>query len=169
MPSIIDPIYGHIAITELEQLIINTPEMARLRRIQQLGLADLAFPGANHTRFEHSLGTLFIADKIAKALGIPEEDIVKVRLAALLHDIGHSAFSHVVESVLKRNPGYQPLINGRKFTSHEMFSRYIISNSFHTKQEIAQRTENDLVFFSEIAKMATGDIDALPVPYLTQI
>jgi HD superfamily phosphohydrolase len=46
MPSIIDPIYGHVAISTLEQLIINTPEMARLRRIQQLGLADLAFPGA---------------------------------------------------------------------------------------------------------------------------
>ena len=62
MPSIIDPIYGHVAISSFEQLIINTPEMARLRRISQLGLADFAFPGANHTRFEHSVGTLFIAD-----------------------------------------------------------------------------------------------------------
>src|SRR3989337_3873439 len=132
MPSIIDPIYGRVELTEFENLIISTPEMARLRRIQQLGLADIAFPGANHTRFEHSVGTLFIADKIANALGLGEEEIVKVRLAALLHDIGHSAFSHVVESVLKRNPGYQPVLNGRKFTSHEMFSRYIISNCFHT-------------------------------------
>src|SRR4030067_1487886 len=165
MPFIIDPIYGRVDLTELEHIIINTPEMARLRRIQQLGLADLAFPGANHTRFEHSVGTLFIADKIARALCLSEQEIVKVRLAALLHDIGHSAFSHVVESVLKRNPSYQPAMNGKKFVNHEMFSRYIISNSFHSKQEIAQHTENDLSFFSEIAKMATGDIDALPVPY----
>ena len=169
MPFIIDPIYGRVDLTELEHIIINTPEMARLRRIQQLGLADLAFPGANHTRFEHSVGTLFIADKIARALCLSEQEIVKVRLAALLHDIGHSAFSHVVESVLKRNPSYQPVMNGKKFVNHEMFSKYIISNSFHTKLEIAQRTENDPSFFSEIAKMATGDIDALPVPYLTQI
>ena len=77
MPSIIDPIYGHVAISSFEQLIINTPEMARLRRIQQLGLADLAFPGANHTRFEHSVGTLFIADKIARSLGLDEEEIAE--------------------------------------------------------------------------------------------
>lgn len=169
MPFIIDPIYGRVDLTELEHIIINTPEMARLRRIQQLGLADLAFPGANHTRFEHSVGTLFIADKIARSLGLSQEEIVKVRLAAVLHDIGHSAFSHVVESVLKRNPAYQPVMNGKKFVNHEMFSKYIISNSFHIKQEIAVRTGNDPTFFSEIAKMATGDIDALPVPYLTQI
>ena len=168
MPSVIDPIYGRIDLTELEHLVINTPEMARLRRIQQLGLADLAFPGANHTRFEHSVGTLFIADKIASALGLSEEEISKLRLAALLHDIGHSAFSHVVESVLKRNPAYQPLINGRKFVSHEMFGRHIISNSFHTKPRIAALSGNGQ-FFDEIARMATGDLDTLPEPYMGQI
>jgi uncharacterized protein len=172
MPSIIDPIYGRVVLSELEQLIINTPEMARLRRIQQLGLADIAFPGANHTRFEHSVGTLFIANKMAKALGLSEEEIVKVRLAALLHDIGHCAFSHVVESVLKRNPAYQPVIDGKKFVKHEMFTKYIVSNSFHTKPEIAKRIEasgSAESFFDEIAKMATGDVDALPKPYLAQI
>ncbi len=172
MPSIIDPIYGHIRISGLEQLIINTPEMARLRRVQQLGLADLAFPGANHTRFEHSVGTLFIADKMAKALDFDEEEIVKVRLAGLMHDIGHCAFSHVVESVLKRNPGYQPVINGRKFLRHEMFTKYIITNSFHTKTEIAGHVETfaePALFFEEIAKMATGDQDGLSKPYLAQI
>ncbi len=172
MPSIIDPIYGRVVLSELEQLIINTPEMARLRRIQQLGLADIAFPGANHTRFEHSVGTLFIANKMAKALALPEEEIVKVRLAALLHDIGHCAFSHVVESVLKRNPAYQPVIDGKKFVKHEMFTKYIVSNSFHTKPEIAKYIETSgsaESFFDEIAKMATGDVDSLPKSYLAQI
>ncbi|VVB89428.1 HD domain protein [uncultured archaeon] len=169
MPSIIDPIYGHVGISDLEQLIINTPEMARLRRIQQLGLADLAFPGANHTRFEHSVGTLFIADKMAKALGLAQEEIVKVRLAALLHDIGHCAFSHVVESVLKRNPAYQPVIGGRRFLKHEMFTRHIISNSFHTRPGIESRVIDGKAFFEEIAKIATGDVEGLPKPYLAQI
>ncbi len=174
MPSIIDPIYGHVGITALEQLIINTPEMARLRRIQQLGLADLAFPGANHTRFEHSIGTLFIADKIARALGLPETEISKVRLAALLHDIGHCAFSHVVESVLKRNPAYQPVINGKKFQHHEMFTKHIISNSLHSKPEIAKGVsetfhEEPIMFFETIAKMATGEIEGLEKPYLAHI
>ncbi len=169
MPSIIDPIYGRVSLSELEHIIINTPEMARLRRIQQLGLADLAFPGANHTRFEHSVGTMFIADKMARALGLKGEEIIKVRLAALLHDIGHSAFSHVVESVLKRNPAYQPVISGKKLKSHEMFSRYLISNSLHTKPGIAASVNDAATFFEEVARMATGDIDALPQPYLAQI
>lgn len=167
MPSIIDPIYGRVEITELEQLIISTPEMARLRRIQQLGLADLAFPGANHTRFEHSVGTLFIADKMAKALGLSQEEIVKIRMAALLHDVGHCAFSHVVESVLKRNPLYQPVINGKNFLNHEMFTKYIIENKFHTKPEIAAHA--GAPFFEEIAQMAIGDVDAVSKPYLAQI
>ena len=167
MPSVIDPIYGRVGISGLEQLIINTPEMARLRRIQQLGLADLAFPGANHTRFEHSVGTMFIADKMAKALGLGEDEITKIRLAALLHDVGHCAFSHVVESVLKRNPSYQPVINGKNFLNHEMFTKYIISNSFHTKPEIAAHA--DAPFFEEIARMATGSVDAVSKPYLAQI
>ena len=169
MPSVIDPIYGHVALNELEQLIINTPEMARLRRIQQLGLADFAFPGANHTRFEHSVGTLFIANKIGGALGLTHDEILKVRLAALLHDIGHCAFSHVVESILKRNPSFQPVINGRNFLNHEMFTKYIISHSFHTRPEIAAIVEDGASFFGEIAKMATGDIDGVPKPYLSQI
>ncbi len=169
MPSIIDPIYGHVSISELEHLIINTPEMARLRHIQQLGLADLAFPGANHTRFEHSMGTLFIADKIARTLGLSQEEITKVRLAALLHDTGHCAFSHVVESVLKRNPQYQPVINGKNLLNHEMFTKYIISNSFHTKPEIAEKIETPKSFFEEIAHIATGDADAVSKPYLAQI
>jgi uncharacterized protein len=167
MPSIIDPIYGHVAITSFEQLIINTPEMARLRRISQLGLADFAFPGANHTRFEHSVGTLFIADKIARSLGLDEEEISKVRLAALLHDIGHCAFSHVVESILKRNPQYQPVLDGKNFLHHEMFTRFVIANSFHNKPEIASHA--DASFFRDISKMATGDIEGVSKPYLTQI
>ena len=167
MPFIIDPIYGHVEITGIEQLIISTPEMARLRRVQQLGLADLAFPGANHTRFEHSIGTLFIADRIAKALALSESEIAKIRLAALLHDIGHCAFSHVVESVLRRNPEYQPVIEGRKFLRHEMFTRYIISGSFHTKPGIAEHFENAGSFFKEIALMATGE--SISKPCLGQI
>ncbi len=167
MPSIIDPIYGHVAISAFEQLIINTPEMARLRRISQLGLADFAFPGANHTRFEHSVGTLFIADKIACSLGLAKEEISKVRIAALLHDIGHCAFSHVVESILKRNPQYQPILDGKNFLHHEMFTRFVIANSFHNKPEIASFA--DASFFREISRMATGDIEGVSKPYLTQI
>jgi len=168
MASIIDPIYGHVAISNLEQLIINTPEMGRLRRIQQLGLADLAFPGANHTRFEHSVGTMFMADKIAKALGLTYEEILKVRMAALLHDVGHCAFSHVVESILKRNPSYQPVLNGKNFMNHEDVHE-IHNCEFIPHSCLKLLRMLMLSFFQEVSRIATGDIEGVSKPYLTQI
>lgn len=105
-----DPIHGLIRLTDQEISIIDTPPFQRLRRIKQLALANLVYPGALHTRFEHSLGTLHIADRIMSTLDIREQlcdnDIVIVRLAALLHDIGHGPFSHVSEYLL--DDYYQP-------------------------------------------------------------
>lgn len=84
--------------------LIDTPEFQRLRRIRQLGLAFFAYQSAEHSRFTHSLGALHLAtrilDRLAKKYSISEEDRTAVRVAALLHDIGHGAFSHVIESIL---------------------------------------------------------------------
>lgn len=82
--------------------LIDTPEMQRLRRIRQLGLAHLAFQGAEHSRFTHSLGVMWIATRVLERLG-REQDIaprlcVATRAAALLHDIGHGPMSHLFES-----------------------------------------------------------------------
>lgn len=169
-----DPLHGHIHINRLESMLISTREMQRLRRIQQLGLADIAFPGANHTRYEHSIGTMHVANMMGHALGLEEEDIRKVRIAALLHDVGHSAFSHSVESVLARNPGFIPLIEGERFSSHEMFTSYIIRNNFPGYDTIASEVTSVFgadasEFFLEISAMATGDIVQCRQPYLAQI
>ncbi len=84
--------------------LIDTAEFQRLRRIRQLGLAHFAYQGAEHSRFTHSLGVMHFASTILAKLGrkyhIPEEHQLAVRVAALLHDIGHGAFSHVLESIL---------------------------------------------------------------------
>jgi HD superfamily phosphohydrolase len=84
--------------------LIDTPEFQRLRRIRQLGLANFAYQGAEHSRFTHSLGAFHLATRILARLcssySIPDEDQIAVRVAALLHDIGHGAFSHVLESIL---------------------------------------------------------------------
>ncbi len=84
--------------------LIDTPEFQRLRRIRQLGLAYFAYQSAEHSRFTHSLGAFHLAARmIAKLrLGytIPDEAQAAVRVAALLHDIGHGPFSHVIESIL---------------------------------------------------------------------
>ena len=84
--------------------LIDTCEFQRLRRIRQLGLAHFAYQGAEHSRFTHSLGAYHLAtrllDRLASKYDLSPDDIAAVRLAALLHDIGHGPFSHVVEKIL---------------------------------------------------------------------
>lgn len=79
--------------------LIKTPEFQRLRSIKQLGLAYLVYPGANHSRFEHSLGTYNIAKRLAAELGLSKEEKTLLETAALLHDIGHGPFSHTFEQI----------------------------------------------------------------------
>jgi uncharacterized protein len=84
--------------------LIDTAEFQRLRRIKQLGLAMFTYQGAEHSRFTHSLGALHLATRVLFKLQaeyqISDEEIIAVRAAALLHDIGHGAFSHVIEKIL---------------------------------------------------------------------
>lgn len=96
--TIQDPIHGPIKLEDWQISIIDTPQFQRLRRIKQLGFANLVYPGANHTRFEHSLGAMHLAQIIGKKIEI-EEDIVA---SALLHDIAHPPFSHSGEGILKK-------------------------------------------------------------------
>jgi len=100
-----DSVHGYIGITAVEREIIDTPVFQRLRHIRHLGLADFVYPAASHTRFSHSLGSMFVMDRLATQLisnGKIESNVLqKLRLAALLHDLGHYPFSHVVEGVMK--------------------------------------------------------------------
>jgi uncharacterized protein len=84
--------------------LIDTAEFQRLRRVKQLGLAYFTYQGAEHSRFTHSIGALHLAtrvlDKLRAKYEISEDEIVAVRAAALLHDIGHGAYSHVIEKIL---------------------------------------------------------------------
>ncbi|MHC1630934.1 MAG: HD domain-containing protein [Methanotrichaceae archaeon] len=100
MTAISDPIHGYVKLDDLAQDLADTPEMQRLRWIKQLGLANLVYPGANHTRFEHSLGAFYLAGLLADHLGLDEEKRAEILAAALLHDVGHGPFSHATESVL---------------------------------------------------------------------
>ncbi|MCQ6962693.1 HD domain-containing protein [Methanolobus chelungpuianus] len=168
-----DPVHKTIILDEFEQMLVNTRHVQRLRNIQQLGLVDTVYPGANHTRFEHSIGTMHMASVIGTSLGLEPDEIRMVRAAGLLHDVGHSAFSHVVEGVLKRNPSLQPDINGNRLVKHEAFTRDIISRSLPEDTFIARYVEKEFgsdphEFFGEIAKIATGDT-SLKKPYLAQV
>lgn len=109
-----DPIHESILIQEHERLIIDTPIFQRLRRIRQLGNVFLLFPGALHTRFEHSIGVMHIAGQYFDALfrkiktasveAIEAKENLRrvVRLAGLLHDVGHGPFSHLYEKFISK-------------------------------------------------------------------
>ncbi len=118
-----DPVHNYISLTEAEKRVIDTRTFQRLRNIKQLAAAYLVYPGAEHTRFGHSLGTLHLAGKLAEHLSnkgfISKEEVKLIRLSGLLHDIGHGPFSHVfeeaVENIIKKN--------------HEDFTVWLIEKS----------------------------------------
>ena len=120
--DIIDPIHDFIRVYDHELTIIDNPIFQRLRRIRQLSGAHLTYPSAQHTRFEHSLGVLHIASQAGQALrekGILKQDQIEIlRLAGLLHDIGHGPFSHLFEEIIQK-----------KKISHEDFGKNIILKS----------------------------------------
>lgn len=101
-----DPVYGFLRFPEEELLqIINHPYFQRLRNIKQMGMAQLVYPGAVHTRFHHSLGACHLMGKAldelkAKGLEVSKQEYTAARIAILLHDVGHAPFSHALEHTL---------------------------------------------------------------------
>lgn len=118
-----DAIHGLIERSPLECRVMGTKVFQRLRRIRQLALANLVYPGANHTRFEHSVGVMHVAGMMAERLDWPDgsrkqADTEVIRLTALLHDIGHGPFSHVSEDLLSRYSKKE--VGGEKESIHEL-------------------------------------------------
>lgn len=144
--DIIDPIHDFIRVSPAELKIIDNPTFQRLRRIRQLSGAHLTYPGAQHTRFEHSLGVMHIAGQAGYALQekgiLKKEDIENLRLAALLHDIGHGPFSHLFEEVLQQ----------KKKISHEEIGKKIILKT--EVGDLLSKSGYDKTF---ITKLAFGD------------
>lgn len=102
MKIIKDPVHGYVEVEDFALALLDSPPLQRLRYIRQLGFSYLVYPGANHTRFEHSLGTMFLADVAARRFGLSEEDRTLVVAAGLLHDIGHGPFSHASEPLMEQ-------------------------------------------------------------------
>jgi hypothetical protein len=141
------PVHGFIGLTDLEREIVDSPEFQRLRRIKQLAWTDYVYPGTSHSRFEHSLGVMHLASRLYEAVVKASEEILSevfkytdaglsrdwqtVRLAALLHDIGHCPFSHATEHLLPiKEPESYSLFPGtekpgRKYR-HEDYSVEIV-------------------------------------------
>jgi len=101
-----DPVHGYVHITEVEKGIIDSFPVQRLRRLRQLAGAEYVYPGANHTRFEHSIGVMYLAGLLAEnpylSQHLSEDEVQTIRIAALLHDVGHGPFSHIFEYLLEK-------------------------------------------------------------------
>lgn len=155
-----DPIHGNISIEDWVIRLIDTPPTQRLRRIKQLGFANLVYPGANHSRFEHSIGVMYIASILAERLDISGREKREIISAALLHDIGHPPFSHTTDKILQDYIG----------SAHEE-----IDNISGTEIEDVLKEEGirkNAVFshirgLSEV-NIVNGDIDADRMDYLVR-
>ncbi len=140
-----DPIYGFIDIDKgIINDLINHEFFQRLRRISQLGLAYLVYPGANHTRFQHALGCLHLMNKALyhienKGHKISFDEKEAVKIAILLHDIGHSPFSHALEKILVNNISHEEITLLYMHRFNEIFKGKlslaidIFSNKYHKK------------------------------------
>ena len=134
--DIIDPIHDFVRVNSNELKIIDTPIFQRLRRIRQLSGAHLIYPGAQHTRFEHSLGVMHIASMAGHALNekgiVSSDNIQNLRFAGLLHDIGHGPFSHLFEELLqKRKISHEDI--GRDIILKTQIGDLISANGFNKK------------------------------------
>ncbi|HJK38378.1 MAG TPA: HD domain-containing protein, partial [Methanocorpusculum sp.] len=96
-----DPVHGYIEVPTEILPLVDSPALQRLHHIRQLGFAYLVYPGANHTRFEHSLGAMHLASLLCRHLGFGTAETRTICCAALLHDIGHGPYSHASERLMQ--------------------------------------------------------------------
>ena len=188
--NIRDPVHGIIPITAIEKQIINSESFTRLLHIKQMGLTYLIFPGAKHSRYEHSIGVMHIADQMASAIrkviigksekefNISDADLQVIRLAGLLHDIGHPPLSHALEEVLKHYPEFIPKSLGEDY-SHESYSHKIIlgdeiskilnrSLTYLTMKNIPEYIADIAIGKSDspLTAIISGELDADRIDYL---
>ena len=153
-----DPIWGTIELTPWEVALLDTPLLQRMRGVRQLGLAQLVFPGASHDRLEHVLGVVGAVEQCVQSLSrqidrwnrenqasplpqIKNDDRYALRMAALLHDIGHGPFSHAVEPVFERDAPLGQVANGSKWRDElvnlqDQLKKIYTLNSVPTASEV---------------------------------
>lgn len=171
-----DPVYGGICITKMEMEIIDTPIFQRLRGLRQLARVNYVFPSAEHSRYVHSLGVLYImglmTEQLLKQDMLTEDDAIKMRAAALLHDIGHYPLSHLGEGVYgycKDNENANSIIqlnnsaekkyiyelssSRSKSADHEHLGKFIVTNNKDIKNILEKYGLDPL----EIGEIFTGE------------
>jgi HD superfamily phosphohydrolase len=153
-----DPVHGYVYITEEEKEIIDSYPVQRLHRLRQLAGAEFVYPGANHTRFEHSIGVMHLASRVAENPNISqyigEDEAKMVRIAGLLHDVGHGPFSHVFEQLLDKELNQ----------THEDITQWIVKNG--ELKDMLKRMGHKP---EDVGKLAVGKLHKPGKAFLDQI
>ncbi len=153
-----DPVHGYVYITEAEKNVIDTYPMQRLRRLRQLAGSEYVYPGANHTRFEHCLGVMYLAGHVLENPNISrivnDDEVDMCRISALLHDCGHGPFSHVFEHLLIKDLE----------KTHEDITSWIIE-----KSEVSDKLSKIGFNAKEVAGLAVGKLHKKDRAFLDQI
>ena len=171
---IADPVHGTIGLSALELAVVDTQAFQRLRTVRQLGLAYLVFPGADYSRFEHSLGVCHITGRIFASLAergsFDARTVQLYRLAGLLHDIGHYPFSHLTEDAVVRfyhdRPGgaltHEML--GREVLRRDSELRGVLEGAGFSPDEVASIFTHEAPALYE--NLISSDLDADRIDYL---
>jgi uncharacterized protein len=167
--TIRDPVHGSIFVTPYELELIDQPAFQRLRNIKQLGFTDLAFPGATHSRYSHSIGAMHLATRVFDILfaniDLPHHVQARfrqtVRLAMLFHDIGHSPLSHTTEMMMPQLKAldlknYQ-FGNPHRQATHEDYALKLITDSSFS-HKITQLYGDDGLTLSSIAELINDKV-----------
>jgi len=153
-----DPVHGYVYVTEEEKAVIDSYPVQRLHRLRQLAGAEYVYPGANHTRFEHSVGVMYLAGRVAEnpyiSQLVSEDEIATIRIAGLLHDVGHGPFSHVFEHLLEKELD----------KTHEDITTWIIRNS-----ELKDVLKKNGCKPDDVSKLAVGKLHRPGKAFLDQI
>jgi len=160
MTRVRDPIHDYIYLTPLEVKLVDTPAYQRLRWIRQLGPVNLVYPGANHTRHEHCMGTGHVVGRIADYIGLDSHDKQLVTVAGLLHDLGHSPFSHLGDEVADLE---DHVIRTTKLVSDTEISD-ILSEEGIASKEVNEIIQGD----HKLGPLVSGDLDGDRLDYLVR-
>ncbi|MEC7698100.1 MAG: HD domain-containing protein, partial [Candidatus Thermoplasmatota archaeon] len=158
MRRVRDSIHDYIDLDSLESSLVDTKPYQRLRWIKQLGSANLVYPGANHTRLEHSIGVSHLAKQMALQSDVPGDELHLVSIAGLLHDLGHSPYSHLADEL--------PFGKDHVDITQDIIKESQISDIFNDEGIDSREICNLIKGEHRYGSLISGDIDADRLDYL---
>ncbi len=160
MTRVRDPIHDYIDLSPVEVKLVDTPAYQRLRWIKQLGPSNLVYPGANHTRHEHCMGTSHVVGKMADSVGLDSNEKQLASVAGLLHDLGHTAFSHLGDEITG--------VEDHVIRTTQIISQTEISDIL-SEEGVDPKAVNQIITGNhKLGPLVSGDLDGDRLDYLVR-